>query len=114
MNKIKQIIKGKPARNNLTIFDDDIFLVSYPRSGNTWIRFLLGTLITEKKIDWENMELGIPDIYRNTNKKLLKYNRPRFIKSHHSFDERYSKVVYLVRDVRDVIISYYNFYLKLA
>jgi len=112
MNKIKQILKGKPARNNLTIYDDDIFLVSYPRSGNTWIRFLLGTLISGEKIDWHNMESGIPDIYRNTNKELLKVNRPRFLKSHHPYEKKYNKVVYLVRDVRDVILSYYNFHLK--
>ena len=110
--KLKKILLRAPARNNLTIFEDDIFLVSYTRSGNTWIRFILGTLIKKEGIDWKNMESGIPDIYKVPNSTLLKYERPRFIKSHEPYDNRYNKVVYLVRDVRDVIISYYNFHLK--
>ena len=111
-DKIEQIIKGGPARNNLTIFDDDTFLVSYLRSGNTWVRFLLGTLITGIKIDWENLDLVIPDIYRNTDKELLIIERHRLNKIHHSYEERYNKVIYLARDVKDIIISYYNFHLK--
>jgi len=112
VRKIKQIIKGRPARNNLTVFNDDVFLVSYPRSGNTWVRFIIGSLIAGFEIDWKNLELGIPDIYRNTDKELLKIGRPRVIKSHHPYDEKYYKVIYLVRDVRDVIISYHNYHLK--
>ncbi|GAA5521906.1 sulfotransferase domain-containing protein [Aliifodinibius salicampi] len=105
-------LRNRPIRNDLTIYEDDIFLVSYPRSGNTWVRFILGTLLSDEKITWETMEKGIPDMYRNTDKELKDFKRPRIIKSHHSFDPRYNKVVYLVRDVRDVVLSYYNYHIK--
>lgn len=112
--KIKNKIFNKNmARNNLTVLEDDIFVVSYPRSGNTWIRFLIGTLYKDKKVDWSNLEDIVPDIYRNTDEELLKVDSPRLLKSHHSYDERYKKVLYIVRDVRDVVISYYNFKLKM-
>ena len=35
--------------------------------------------------------------------------RPRIIKSHEYFDPRYKKVIYIVRDPRDVALSYYDF-----
>ena len=111
--KIKSRLKfNKPVGNNLTVLEDDIFIVSYPRSGNTWLRFLLGTLLYGEKVDWLNIERIIPDIYINSNKDLLKINRPRILKSHQLYDKRYNKVIYLVRDVRDVAISFYYFRLK--
>ena len=39
------------AGNELTVFPDDTFLVSYPKSGNTWIRFLIGNLAYEDGVD---------------------------------------------------------------
>jgi len=111
-DKYRRIFRGHPIRNHLRVHKDDTFLVSYPRSGNTWIRFLLGTAISGKGIDWHNFETVIPDIYRNTHQQLEALPRPRIIKSHHSYDKRYPKVIYIVRDVRDVFISYYNFHNK--
>jgi hypothetical protein len=103
---------NRPIRNDLTILNGDVFLVSYPRSGNTWMRFILGTLMSEKKVTWENMEESVPDMYRNTDRELMKSKKPRLIKSHHSYDKCYPKVIYLVRDVRDVVLSYYNYHKK--
>lgn len=111
-NRLYKNLLSRPIRNDLTIYEDDIFLASYPRSGNTWVRFILGTILTGEKITWENMEEFVPDIYRNTDWELKKNVRPRIIKSHHSYDSRYNKVVYLVRDVRDVLLSYYNYHKK--
>jgi hypothetical protein len=45
-------------------------------------------------------------------RKLAKVPRPRLIKSHEYFDPRYKKVIYIVSDPRDVVISYYYFHLK--
>jgi len=110
--KYKRVLLNQPIRNYLDVFNDDVFLVSYPRSGNTWLRFLLGSLIYKQQIDWNNFEQYVPDIYRNSNKELKRISRPRILKSHHSYDSRYNKVIYLVRDVRDVLVSYYKFHLK--
>ena len=40
---------------------------------------------------------------------LKRIPRPRIIKSHEYFDPRYKKVIYIVRDPRDVALSYYDF-----
>src|SRR5215831_17023017 len=95
---------------NFPVFRDDVFIVSYPRSGNTWTRFLIANLIyPEEAITFANIERKIPDVYKNTRRQLLQTPRPRILKSHEYFDPRYKKVIYIVRDPRDVALSYYHF-----
>jgi hypothetical protein len=88
---------------------DDIFLVSYPKSGNTWTRFLLGNLMNPEGITFANLESKVPDIHAKSRKALKKLPRPRVIKSHECFDPRYRRVIYIVRDPRDVALSAYHF-----
>jgi len=103
-----------PVRHRIKIRNDDVFIVSYPRSGNTWIRFLLGSIIYNKKVNWDTMENYIPDIYRNTAYQLNKIKSPRYLKSHSCYDAKYPKVIYIVRDVRNVFKSYYRFKSKMS
>jgi hypothetical protein len=92
------------------VFPDDIFLVSYPKSGNTWTRFLLGNLMhTDSRITFSNVEEKVPDIYGASKNTLKKTPRPRLLKSHECFDPRYRRVVYIVRDPRDVAVSAYHY-----
>lgn len=97
----------------MTVLKSDRFVVSYPKSGNTWMRFLLANIISQnKKITFKNIEEIIPDIYKNTDKQLLNCPQPRILKSHESFTPSYEKIVYIVRDPRAVAVSYYHFVLK--
>ena len=99
----------------ITIFPDDVFLTCYPRSGNTWVRFLIGNLIQQDQpADFMNLEKLVPDMYRTADWVLRRLPRPRILKSHECFDPRYRKVIYLVRDPRDVAVSNYHQELKLG
>lgn len=90
-------------------FDDDIWIVSYPKSGNTWVRFLVGNLVDPSTpITWENLESRVPDFYKHSASTLKTYSRPRLIKSHEPYHPRYRNVIYIVRDPRAVIVSYYH------
>ena len=90
------------------VYDDDTYLVSYPRSGNTWIRYLIANIVSpEKKWHLNNISEVVPDIYEND---ITKYKRPRIIKSHEPYQKEYPKVIYLYRDGRDLSISYYHLY----
>ena len=113
---LKRIIAGtkrafglKPPGRNLTVFPDDAFLVSYPKSGNTWARFLIANLLRpHEKVGFSNIHEIIPGIDVVRHRDLLRVPRPRIIKSHQYFDPRYRRVVYIVRDPRDVALSEYH------
>lgn len=111
--RIKNLAGTTEAGRNLTVLENDCFIVSYPKSGNTWLRFLVANLITKNEtIDFDNIQSIIPDIYITSNQKLLSYSQPRYLKSHEYFDPRYQKIIYLIRDVRSVIVSYYHYKIR--
>jgi len=98
------------AGRNFAVYPDDTFLVSYPRSGNTWTRFLIANLVHPGgDVSFANIERLIPDTLSQSNKTLKGTPRPRIIKSHQYFDPRYPKTIYIVRDPRDVALSYYGY-----
>ena len=111
-NKISSILSTKRNTPKKT-YEDDVYIVSYPKSGNTWVRFLVGNYITGNKLNFENYNYVIPDIHYNPN-QCKNIERPRFIKSHFSYKKKYPKVVYIVRDGRDVAVSYYNYLIKMG
>jgi hypothetical protein len=94
------------------IYPDDRFLVSYPRSGNTWLRYLVANLLAPDA-DWNetNLQGIVPDMYDRTFPQT-DYPRPRYIKSHEPFMEEYPRVLMLYRDGRDVAASYHDFLRK--
>ncbi|MEQ1736114.1 MAG: sulfotransferase domain-containing protein [Rhodoglobus sp.] len=96
----------------LDVRSDDIFIVSYPKSGNTWVRFLIASLLhPESPTDFGNIDVRCPTIYKTTNNELRVLPGPRVLKSHEYFDPRYPRVINVVRDPRDVLVSYF-YYLR--
>jgi Sulfotransferase domain len=110
---VKYFLGTDRAERDFAVYPDDTFVVSYPRSGNTWTRFLIANLVyPEKNVGFTNIEKLIPDTSSQSNRALKSTPRPRIIKSHEYFDHRYRKVIYIVRDPRDVALSYYDFQRK--
>ena len=95
---------------DLNVYPDDLFIVGYPKSGNTWLDFLIACLRAEKPeaVDFGSVETLVADIYVNDPRALHKLAKPRFLKSHEPYDARYPRVVYIVRDPRAVAVSYYH------
>jgi hypothetical protein len=100
-----------PLPKPYPIYSDDVYFVSYPRSGSSWLRPLIAVALNPQSADQVRKDFNavIPNMYA-AGPGLAEYRRPRMIKSHEPYQPLYPKVVYLYRDGRDVAVSYYNFY----
>lgn len=123
LKKLKQqtkkwLIGKEPPSNEDLLLPTDVFLVSYPRSGNTWCRTILAHLLYP---DFELQKLAevndyIPGIHRPFPQNVP-FSTPRVIKTHQRFYRRfrnddpalYRKSIYVVRNVFDVVKSYYHY-----
>ncbi len=114
VQRIVKFILGRDiAGRDLSVYADDTFIVSYPRSGNTWTRFLVANLLhPDEPANFANIERLVPDSEAQSCRYFKSISRPRVIKSHQYFDPRFKKVIYIVRDPRDVALSYYDFQRK--
>lgn len=92
------------------IYPDDRFVVSYPRSGNLWLRSLIFIMQNPSLEPNKNkVNAHFPDIYKAKD-RLSDLPRPRIMKSHELYRPDYLRTIYLVRDGRDVAVSYFNFH----
>jgi hypothetical protein len=98
---------------SLKVRPDDTFLVSYPKSGNTWMRFLIANLLQQNPpVGLLEADCLIPSVDAKSKKFFDDMKSPRVIKSHFSFIPAYKRVIYVVRDPRDVVMSQYHYQVK--
>ena len=66
-----------------TVYPDDVFIVSYPKSGNTWVRFLIANLLKQQneEIDFYTVNRYVPEVGRHE-EIIAGLKRPRIMKSH--------------------------------
>jgi hypothetical protein len=114
--QVGKVLTGRQmAGRNLTVFPDDVFVVSYPSSGNTWTRFMIGNLIEpDEPVTFANLESRMPEIGFNADHAMRRLPRPRILKSHECFQPHYRRIIYIVRDPRDVAVSFYHHNIKVG
>jgi hypothetical protein len=94
-----------------TVHGDDVYLASYPKSGNAFLSQLICNYTESEDANcFEGLRQHLPDIHMNPEARD-EIDRPRFIKSHAAVNDIYPKVVYIVRDGRQITVSYY-YYLR--
>jgi hypothetical protein len=87
----------------------DVFIASYPRSGSTWLRFLLFEILADRPAEFETVDRAVPDVGKHHQAWQLLPGGGRLIKTHETYRSKYTKAIYLVRDIRDVVISEHAF-----
>ena len=99
-------------------------ITSYPKSGNTWMRYIVYELFfnpnNRENDNSLNIKRFIPDLHQiqlKNNQLILDEdlkNKEIFIKSHYSFDQMKNfpmdKIILVVRNPLDVFVSLYNYY----
>jgi hypothetical protein len=84
---------------------NDVFIAEYPRSGSTWLRFMLVEILTRNSAGFLNVNQTIPEIGTHGKVPAVLPGWGRLIKTHEPYRSNYKRAIYLVRDVRDVMFS---------
>lgn len=121
VRRLRQTLYNRERRQFTPVnaMAEDIYLVSFPKSGNQWLRFLLANAIKvhyaiDREVNFFTIDDLIPNIHAATRNlrssgPFGRPDLPRIIKSHCDYNPYYNRVLLLVRDPRDVVISYYHF-----
>lgn len=100
------------------IRSDDLFVVSYPRSGTTWMQMILYQLTTPGDMSFEHLSDVSPWFERSlaigsmSAGDFESFASPRIFKSHlpSGWIPKGARYIYMIRDGMDVLVSYYHFY----
>jgi hypothetical protein len=89
--------------------EEDVFIVGYPKSGNTWFQDLIAGAAYGVIPEFAPPVLAqniVPDVHAMP--FYMRLGTPMYFKSHSLPTPAYKRVVYLLRDGRDAMVSYYH------
>ena len=87
----------------------DVAVAAYPKSGSTWLAFMLAELATGEDVDFVSAQGIIPDVRDCPGAPRLVPGGGRLIRTHESARNEYARAIFIVRDPRDVVVSYYHY-----
>ena len=85
--------------------DKDVLFASFERSGNTWLRFVLMEILTKDNAGFLNVNQVLPEMGTHREMRPVLPNGGRLIKTHEQYRSEYRRAIYLMRDLRDVMLS---------
>ncbi len=105
-------------------FTDDIWIVTYPKSGTTWMQQIVKLILNNGENDERTLSQAVPWLEAANNPDpsfdynqidISNMSRPRAFKSHFPFhlmpcgkpNEIPNKFIYIARNPKDVAVSYY-------
>jgi hypothetical protein len=89
-----------------------VWIASYPKSGNTWVRFMTGNLLFGRQESAASLNALIPDVHEMGPVADRELPAP-LLKTHFAFSAalphapRTAAAIYVVRDPADVLVSNY-------
>ncbi len=98
----------------------DVFLVGHPKSGNTWVAYMLAVLLSrdrDRHVNLGNVRHFVPPVHGRDH-KVIRYRQmpdPRvFRQEFPCYPDLYRRVIYLVRDPRAALVSFWHMFLVMG
>lgn len=107
--KIQQIMNLHDMFPITQTSEEDVFIVGFPKSGNTWMQSLITMLVYGIHNDVMSDKMAqffVTDMHYS--KYYRRFGKTTYFKTHGLPTAQYKKVIYIVRDGRDAILSYYQ------
>jgi hypothetical protein len=95
----------------------DVFIVAYPRSGSTWLGYMVAQVLKpdpEEVLTLTGIEDYVPEVngpyfFGEPSDAFDSLPDPRFFRAHSMLEPAFPKVVYIIRDPRDSLVSHYHY-----
>lgn len=87
----------------------DTFIIGFPKSGHTWVQTMLAAVkygMDPRRCPDSVVADLIPDIHYRSHYR--RYTEPMLLKAHSLPEPRFRRVIYLIRDGRDAMVSYHH------
>jgi hypothetical protein len=93
---------------NFGLHSSDVMLASYGRSGSTMLRFILAEILGGVPSTFENIQRIVPEVGLQLHTYPTLPANGRLIKTHEPYCREYKRAIFIVRDIRDVLLSGYQ------
>jgi len=96
----------------------DIILAAFPKSGSTWVRFIIANIISlaelnGKAVDYNLLNGGLCATYDSDLYGAIRYcTLPRFVKTHMIYEKRRfggHRILYVYRNPGDTMVSFFEY-----
>lgn len=114
-------IKFLKEKSGFKAREDDVYVVSYPKTGTTWLQEIVYLIHSNLNFDGaakQRLYERFPYIeHSTTNSNFVEeLASPRLLKTHLPYSllpqdilEKQCKLIYMTRNPKDVVVSYYHF-----
>ncbi|XP_058422150.1 amine sulfotransferase-like [Diceros bicornis minor] len=106
--------------DDFEIRDDDVFIITYPKSGTIWTQQILSLIYfeghrnrteivdTSDRVPFLEYNIGKVDNYRRPSPRLFASHLPYYL-APKGLKNKKAKIIYIYRNPKDVLISYFHF-----
>jgi Sulfotransferase domain len=111
LRRLRPILrKPQVALRHRGLTSADVVLDEYPRSGGTWLTFMLGEVLFDRPLDFESEGSFVPAVGSHARAHPILPGGGRLLRTHEPFRSDYAKAIYVVRHVCDVAVSYFHWW----
>ncbi len=98
-----------PSDGKMNSGQKPVYIVSYPRSGNTWVRLLLEHALGIESHSAHSVDRKAQGIGALGDEHLTTHEKLQLVKSHYTSLPGSDDLIYVLRDGRDATASYWHY-----